>query len=162
MSIRTVLACNDLKEVNLYRGLISHSDALTHAFLITFFSRSGNNVGQEQWQAIIHALGKCTKLKSISDYEWSAQVLSDDLEVNLSRKGLNDKSAMAVLVGLLQREQAKRITKLDLRSGRNKAEGCGYCWQRLLGLHASRGLGIISQLHINPSIQLDKLSLFCS
>ena len=92
---------------------------------------SGNEVGQEQWQAIIPALGKCTKLKSISDYEWSAQVLSDDLEVNLSRKGLNDKSAMAVLVGLLQREQATRITKLDLRSGRNKA-AASTLWQGII------------------------------
>ena len=106
------------QELILYRGLNSHSDSL---MFFVLHSCSRNEVGQEQWQAIIPALATCTKLKSISDYEWSAQVLSNDQEVNLSRKGLNDKSAMAVLVGLLQREQATRITKLDLRSCRDKA-----------------------------------------
>jgi hypothetical protein len=63
----------------------------------------------------MQAVSECSKLKEISDFPWSKDVLAAETEeLNLARKGLHEESAMVVLLGLLPRATAN-ITKIDLR-----------------------------------------------
>ena len=117
-----------LKRLDLRYVEIKLSQRLLAFPLILPNIHSGNDLGKDQWKAIIPSLDGCENLEIISDFSWSEKVLSRNPEVEVSRASLHEEAAMAVLAGLLKRAQATQtITKLDLRSDQDKVEGHGYC-----------------------------------
>ena len=77
--------------------------------------RRDNGLGKEEWELVMETVSECSQLREIGDFPWSKEVLTFGVtELNLRRKGLQQESAMVVLLSLLQRS-ATTVTKLDLR-----------------------------------------------